>query len=228
VNGFFDPIALLASSLEVAVMAAGHGDASDLEQTAAGDLERVQRALEDRREAEQLLRELLPRVRNLVRYLVREDSDVDDIAQEALLAVLKGLHTYKGTGRLKSWADRIVARVTFAEIPKRRRAPSRPPHEAVNFALLPSSSAQVDEYLARRRVVELLDRVPDAQRHAMVLHHVMGLTVPEIADQLQVSAETVRSRLRLGKKRLEALSRGEESDEKKMEHGDGRAEARGR
>jgi len=194
--------------------------------SAEDDLERARRACSDRREAERLLRELLPRVRNLVRYLVREDSDVDDIAQEALLAVLKGLHTYRGEGRLRSWADRIVARVTFAELPRRRRAPSRPPREAVDFGLLPSSSTQVDEYLARRRVVELLDRVPDAQRHALVLHHVLGRTVPEIAEELQVSAETVRSRLRLGKKRLEAL--GQPGDGKETEHADGRAEARGR
>jgi RNA polymerase sigma-70 factor (ECF subfamily) len=188
------------------------------------DLERARRACSDRRAAEQLLRELLPRVRNLVRYLVREDSDVDDIAQEALVAVLKGLHTYKGTGRLQSWADRIVARVTFSEIPRRRRSPSRPPREAVDFALLPSSSTQVDEYLERRRVVELLDQVPDAQRHVLVLHHVVGLTVPEIAAQLEVPAETVRSRLRLGKKRLESAA----SSNEKERDTDGRAEARGR
>src|SRR5262245_38147803 len=44
----------------------------------------------DRAAAQALLTELLPRVRNLVRYLVRGDRDVDDIAQEALIAIACG------------------------------------------------------------------------------------------------------------------------------------------
>src|SRR5262249_35017949 len=70
----------------------------------------------DRRAAESLLAELLPRVRNLVRCLMRGDSLVDDVAQEALIAILRGLPTYRGEGSLKSWSDRVVARTTFAAI----------------------------------------------------------------------------------------------------------------
>src|SRR6185369_9066491 len=74
----------------------------------------------DRAAAESLCRELLPRVRNLVRYLVRGDALVDDIAQEALIAVLRGLPTYRGEGRFQSWADRVVARTTFASLRRLR------------------------------------------------------------------------------------------------------------
>src|SRR3569833_2933678 len=79
----------------------------------------------DRAAAEVLCRELLPRVRNLVRYLVRGDSHVDDIAQEALIAVLRGLGTYRGDGKFESWVDRIVARTTFAAL-RRLRAETQP------------------------------------------------------------------------------------------------------
>ena len=58
-----------------------------------------------------LLTEILPRVRNLVRYLVRGDEDVDDIAQDALVAVMEDLRGYRGEGRFESWVDRIVARL---------------------------------------------------------------------------------------------------------------------
>src|SRR5690242_9566763 len=76
----------------------------------------------DRAAAQSLCAELLPRVRNLVRYLVRGDSDVDDIAQDALIAVLRGLGSYRGEGTFKSWVDRIVARTTFAHIKSVRAA----------------------------------------------------------------------------------------------------------
>src|SRR5881394_1557057 len=79
----------------------------------------------DRVAAQALCRELLPRVRNLVRYLVRGDARVDDVAQEALIAVLKGLNTYRGEGKFESWVDRIVARSTFATL-RRLRAETQP------------------------------------------------------------------------------------------------------
>ncbi|HVZ31671.1 MAG TPA: RNA polymerase sigma factor, partial [Polyangiaceae bacterium] len=62
----------------------------------------------------QLVLYLLPRVRNLVRYLVRGDRDVDDLSQEALLAILQGLPSYRGDGAFRSWADRVVVRRVFA------------------------------------------------------------------------------------------------------------------
>ncbi|HOU94740.1 MAG TPA: sigma factor-like helix-turn-helix DNA-binding protein [Polyangiaceae bacterium] len=62
--------------------------------------------------------------------------------------------------------------------------------------------ARPDEYLRRRRLVRHLDALPLEQRHALVLHHVLELTVPEIARELATPEETVRSRLRLARLRL--------------------------
>ncbi len=175
-------------------------------------------AAHNRKAAEQLLRELLPRVRNLVRYLIRNDMDVDDISQEALLAVHKGLKTYRGEGRFESWVDRIVARVTFAEIPKRRRAAERPNRQPPNLALLPSSTPVLNDYLSRRRMAMSLDQLPDAQRQVLILHHVLEMSVPEISQELAIPLETVRSRLRLGRERLRQVlmqnqSQGGRSDD---------------
>jgi RNA polymerase sigma-70 factor, ECF subfamily len=174
------------------------------------DLEILRRAAAgDAEAAERVARSLLPRVRNLVRYLARGDSEVDDIAQEALVAVLKGLGSYRAEGSFESWADRIVARTTFAEL-KRRNKLVRPryveryPSEPV-FA--PSSEA----YLERRRIVAVLDRLPEAQREVLVLHHALELSVPEIAAMLATPIETIRSRLKVGRREFRRLW-GEDAD----------------
>jgi RNA polymerase sigma-70 factor (ECF subfamily) len=39
----------------------------------------------------------------------------------------------------------------------------------------------------------------------MVLHHVVGMTVGEVAGEIGAPVETVRSRLRIGKQKLRAL-----------------------
>jgi RNA polymerase sigma-70 factor (ECF subfamily) len=158
----------------------------------------------DRVAAEALCRELLPRVRNLVRYLLRSDAHVDDIAQDALIAVLRGLSTYRGDGRFESWVDRIVARATFATL-RRQRAESQPgrDEDAATHEHAPAHDASATpSYAMRRELVAALDKLPADQREALVLHFAVGMTVPEIAEAVAAPFETVRSRLRLGKATL--------------------------
>ena len=59
-------------------------------------------------------------MRNLVRYFVRGDAEVDDLAQESLVTILRGLPTYRGEGSVYSWSDRIVVRTVFAYLRKAR------------------------------------------------------------------------------------------------------------
>ena len=159
---------------------------------------------DDRETLTTVARQLLPRVRNLIRYLVHGDQDVDDIAQEALLAILRGLSSYRGEGSLESWADRIVARVTFAWL--RQRRPRRTWSLDVEDDAADDDATWPDEHLRRRRLVHLLDQLPHEQRYALVLHHVLGLSVAEIAIETASKAETVRTRLRLGRHRLRQLA----------------------
>jgi RNA polymerase sigma-70 factor (ECF subfamily) len=157
----------------------------------------------DRAAAQVLCRELLPRVRNLVRYLLRGDARVDDVAQEALIAVLRGLGTFRGDGRFESWVDRVVARTTFAAI-RRLRAETQPGEHAVEGE--PGGDDSGNTYALRRELALALDRLPADQRESLVLHFAVGMTVPEIAEAAAAPIETVRSRLRLGKAALrEAL-----------------------
>jgi RNA polymerase sigma-70 factor (ECF subfamily) len=159
----------------------------------------------DRDAMEVVLLALLPRARNLVRYLVRGD-DIDDITQEALIAVARSLPGYRGEGKLEAWADRIVARVTFAALRERSAERARA-GEDLSRVDRPCEAPLPDEvYAARRRTVELLDGLSYDLRHAIVLHHVLEMSVPEIAAQLRIPVETVRSRLRLGMAKLRELA----------------------
>src|SRR5882757_11146552 len=162
----------------------------------------------------ELLTEILPRVRNLVRYLVRGDEEVDDIAQDALVAVLEDLPGYRGEGRFEAWIDRIVARLTITRLRKRRTNWRRnTPYNS--DLMLASGGAAADEYLHRREMMQSLDELPMEQRHVLVLHHALDMTVPEMAEELDIPMETVRSRLRLARTRLRSTAaeslKGEET-----------------
>jgi RNA polymerase sigma-70 factor (ECF subfamily) len=158
----------------------------------------------DTHAAQALLLRVLPRVRNLIRYLVRGE-DLDDLAQDALLRVLERLPSFRGEGRFEAWVDGVTVRVTLRNMGKRRMAESRAsaalPDELANHA----ASRPSTRYVARRRAVAALDQLPMPQRVTLVMHHVLGMTVAEIATELSVPGETVRSRLRIGMGQMRAL-----------------------
>ena len=153
----------------------------------------------DRAAAEALLSELLPRVRNLVRYFLRND-DIDDTVQDSLIAILRGLPTYRGEGALVSWSDRIVARVAIEAARRKRQESARAAAEDPEQ----TQGAAAPDYASRRRLVAALDKLSSEMREALVLHHVLEMSVPEIATELEVPAETIRSRLRNGRATLRA------------------------
>lgn len=137
----------------------------------------------------------------MVRYLVRGDRDVDDFSQDALVMILRGMHGYRADGPFRAWADRVVARSVFAALKRRSSTAPSAEREAI-AAEIALNVDERDPFCTRRELVAWLDRIPETQRAALVLHHVMGLTIPEAALELGVAEETVRSRLRLAKERL--------------------------
>src|SRR5207237_1143984 len=137
----------------------------------------------DVRALELLFLLLLPRTRNLVRYLVRNERDADDATQMALVALARGLPSFAGRGKFRSWVDRIVARATFRELQK-GQAERRLLLHVDSQGMAPGGVPdRAQEYVFKRWLAQLLDQLPIEQRTAFVLHHVVGMTVGEIAEE---------------------------------------------
>jgi RNA polymerase sigma-70 factor, ECF subfamily len=158
----------------------------------------------DRAAAQNLLTELLPRVGNLVRYLIGSDTEVEDITQRVLIELLRSFHTYRGESKFTTWTDRITIRTTLSHVKRRRAVLVRQRDASMDVSTSQASSDgdTPEQYLARREAVRVLDELPEEQRTAVVLHYLVGLSVPELAEQLAIPFETVRSRLRIGLQKL--------------------------
>jgi RNA polymerase sigma-70 factor (ECF subfamily) len=168
----------------------------------------------DRDAGEQLLLELLPRVRNVVRALVGRDSDVDDIAQQVMVEVIRSLGSFRGECALAGWVDRITVRVALAHARSTRarvlvETPTVDGELEAHADLVVLPSAGGERYVQKRHAVTMLDQLPLAQKTAVVLHYVLGFTINEIAAHERTSAETVRSRLRVGMGKLRDWSKGD-------------------
>lgn len=150
-----------------------------------------------------------PRVRNLVRYLVRGDDQVDDLSQQALLTALEKLGAYRGEGSIEAWLDGIVLRVTLRSMRRFRFARAR---EVQHDEDAGPAISEAPRYPDRRKLVRALDEVPEKQRSALVMHHVLGMSAREIADVEQIPEETARSRLKHGMAFLRASFATERAD----------------
>jgi RNA polymerase sigma-70 factor (ECF subfamily) len=144
-----------------------------------------------------LILEFQPRVRNLVRYLVRGDDQVDDLAQQSLLVAFERLAQFRGEGRFEAWLDGIALRVTLRGM-KRVRLWRARQSDAAEEEIPEPPSHDLSRFAERQRAVEALDRLPHKQRVALVMHHVLGMSAREIAELEQIPEETARSRLKHG------------------------------
>jgi RNA polymerase sigma-70 factor (ECF subfamily) len=140
--------------------------------------------------------------------LAGNQSDAEDVVQEALLRVKRGLESYT-PGSLQGWLARIVTNVFLDETRRRKRRPQTHLPDDPDRVLAGAPGA--DEALAMETLPDHLQRaitsLPEEFRTAVVLCDVAGLTYAEIAEQRGIPVGTVRSRIHRGRLQLrEVLS----------------------
>jgi len=134
-------------------------------------------------------------------------TDVEDVAQEATIAFLGTLSTFREECRVVHFANRI-ALVTALETRRRLRSRRRwwepGGGNLENIADEELSSPLASMVSSRRRALvrQLLGELPAVIAEALALHFLLDYTVEEISATLSVSPNTIWSRLRLGKKAL--------------------------
>ena len=138
-----------------------------------------------------------PRFQRLAARLTSDRDAANDLAQDAWLAIVRGLSRLEDPARFRVWAYRIVTHKCADWI--RRRAVRRDAaRELRNAASAQETSGQppawddMDE-IARLRAA--LRQLPDDERTLLSLHYIDGLSVRELADVFKLPAGTVKSRL---------------------------------
>ena len=159
---------------------------------------RVQEALVDlaRRGDEDAFAELARAVGDrlmAIAYRILRDVDrAEDAVQQALVTAWCELPTLRDDDRFEAWIRRILIHACYAEARRRRRW-------AANIRVLPTDGpAGLDDTAAvieRDRLERGFRRLSPEQSAIFVLHHYVGLALPEIAAELGIPLGTVKSRL---------------------------------
>jgi RNA polymerase sigma-70 factor (ECF subfamily) len=144
---------------------------------------------------------------NLARWLVHDDSEAEDIVQEAYLRAFKFFGGYYG-GDSRSWLLTIVRNTCYTWLQQNRVLRLADPIDdkldevGVDVSdpetlLLQSANSQM--------VRQALQELPVEFREVVVLREMESLSYKEIADVVDIPIGTVMSRLKRGRQRLHAL-----------------------
>jgi RNA polymerase sigma-70 factor (ECF subfamily) len=132
--------------------------------------------------------------------LTGNHDDAQDLVQEVLLRVRRGLATYQ-PGSLEGWLSRITTNAFLDEVRRRQRRPLEVVPELPER--LVGVDADPDDAIARSRlpddVQSALAGLPVEYRAAVVLCDVVGMEYAEIAETLGIPPGTVRSRIHRGR-----------------------------
>lgn len=149
---------------------------------------------------------LLNDLRRPISYIVGP-ADVDDLVQEALIEVLQCIGEFRGESSMKSWATKIAVRTALHFVKKERRRKNILSNPKKPLSLEPKTKTDDPEVVTeaqriKLRIAEHLEKLSPERRIAVVLHHVEGYSIAEIAEITETTPGTVRDRLYSGRKLL--------------------------
>lgn len=151
-------------------------------------------------------------VYNLVSRLVDDPADAADAVQEVFLRVFRKVAWFRGESSLKTW----IYRIAINEARNQRRWFGRHRQREVGLDTEESAGKHVMwledqqpspfdialDHETRALIEDALNEVSPAFRAALVLREIEGLSYEEIAEILEVSLGTVKSRILRGRQAL--------------------------
>ncbi len=169
----------------------------------------------DRAAMDALLRRHYDRIFALCRRITGSEADGADAAQEALIAVVRGLPRFDGRAQFSTWAYRVTTNVCLDELRRQRRRPL-PGLGGSDWSDGRSPAADpiddvplLDEQVGDRLDIDAaLAQLPPDFRAAVVLRDVCQLDYAEIGQVLGIPAGTVRSRIARGRAAVAARLAG--------------------
>jgi RNA polymerase sigma-70 factor, ECF subfamily len=172
----------------------------------------------DRHAMDLLLRAHYDRIFAVCRRITGTDADAADAAQEAAIAIVRGLGKFDGRSSFSTWVYRIATNASLDELRRRRRRPvlaeaSDLPADHDTRQADPDSARSIDLVADRDHLEQALRQVPEEFRVPLVLRDVGDLDYSEIADTLHIPVGTVKSRIARGRAALAQIVRsGNQTD----------------
>jgi len=153
---------------------------------------------------EEVAEELSGPLQRYLERMVGNRATADDLLQETLLRIARGLPGFEGRSSVKTWAFAIATRVATDYF----RRPDTRAHivDLEDTSEITASEVDVDQRMVidemNSCVREVIDSLPEDYRAALVLHDLQGLTAAATAEACGCSLATAKIRIHRARARL--------------------------
>jgi len=144
-------------------------------------VERVQAG--DKKAFDILVLKYQQRVMKVLSRYVRDQAELEDLAQEAFIKAYRALPRFRGDSAFYTWLYRIAINTAKNFLVAQDR---RPPADDIDA----SDGDEIQQVIS-----EAIDDLPDDLKTAITLRELEGMSYEEIADAMDCPIGTVRSRI---------------------------------
>lgn len=155
------------------------------------------------------------RLFRVVRGVIRDEAEAEDVVQEAYLHAYRKIDSFRGEASLATWLTRIALNEAYGRLRRKRDTVEIEVMETVmdagNVVPFPGTESTGEDpfHMAesaqlRRWLEGAIDALPEGFRLVYLLRDVEGCSVEETATALELREETVKTRLHRARKQLRA------------------------
>lgn len=148
------------------------------------------------------------------RYL-RNEEDALDALQESFIKIYRGLGKFNGECQFDTWVYRIVVNTCNDFLRKYKRQVQTEELQKIGNddseyeVQLPDNEAGPDEKLLKKEnseyIIKCMEFLSDEHRQAIILRDIKGFSYDEIAEILECSEGTVKSRISRARQKLKEI-----------------------
>jgi len=156
-----------------------------------------------------LMRRYNQRIYRIVLTILRNDTEAEDVMQEAYVRGYQHLDEFRGQAKFSTWLTKIAVHEALARVRRQGRhgEPNSKTDEGLDIMNTVRSGERDPEAQTYDRELKLvleraIDALPDVYRSVFVLRVVEGLDVHDTAEALGIGPEAVKSRLHRGRAML--------------------------
>lgn len=155
------------------------------------------------------------KVYNIALRMTKNPEDAQELAQDTFVRAFIAIKKFRGEARFSTWLYRIAMNVCTDFLRKRNKAvvvsidQGATGSEDDHPIQLPDEEPGPDEWSEKRQlkhlVKEAMDSLSDEHRQVLVLRDLMDLSYKDIAETLNLSEGTVKSRINRAREGLKQV-----------------------
>lgn len=146
-------------------------------------------------------------VRRIVRRRLGDDSEANDVVQEAFVQIFRSLHQLEDPEQVEHWVARVTAHTVYKELRRRRRRLRLLPQDVAESALeRVGYCADLDGREVLRRTARALEQLSPVHSGLILQRTFERHTLDELANQAGWSQSMLKRRLFRARARFERLA----------------------